>query len=43
MDKATNKNHSIVVQPSSGLSKAEIEKMVKDAEASAVADKQKRV
>jgi len=41
-DKATNKLQSITIQSSGGLSKAEIEKMVKDAEASAESDKIKR-
>ncbi len=38
-DKATNKEQSIVIKASSGLSEAEIEKMVKDAEANAETDK----
>ena len=39
-DKATGKEQSIVIKASSGLSDEEIEKMVKDAEANADADKQ---
>ncbi|MGI9289438.1 MAG: molecular chaperone DnaK [Pseudomonadales bacterium] len=39
-DKATNKEQSIVIKASSGLSDDEIEKMVKDAEANADADRQ---
>ncbi len=39
-DKATGKEQSIVIKASSGLSDEEIEKMVKDAEANAEADKQ---
>ena len=38
-DKATGKEQSIVIKASSGLSDDEIEKMVKDAEANAEADK----
>jgi molecular chaperone DnaK len=38
-DKATGKEQSIVIKASSGLSDEEIEKMVKDAEANADADK----
>lgn len=38
-DKATNKEQSIVIKASSGLSEAEIEKMVRDAEAHAEEDK----
>ncbi|HWV14149.1 MAG TPA: molecular chaperone DnaK [Cellvibrio sp.] len=38
-DKATGKQQSIVIKASSGLSDAEIEKMVKDAEANAEADR----
>ena len=38
-DKATNKEQSITIQASSGLSDDEIEKMVKDAEANAEDDK----
>lgn len=41
-DKATNKEQSIRIQASGGLSDADIEKMVKDAEANAEADKQRR-
>ncbi len=40
-DKATNKEQSIRIEASSGLSEAEIEKMRKDAEANAGADKAK--
>ena len=40
-DKATNKEQSIRIEASSGLSDVEIEKMRKDAEANAAADKQK--
>jgi molecular chaperone DnaK len=39
-DKATGKEQSIVIKASSGLSDEEIDKMVKDAEANAEADKQ---
>ncbi|QIL90039.1 molecular chaperone DnaK [Microbulbifer sp. SH-1] len=39
-DKATGKEQSIVIKASSGLSDEEIEKMVRDAEANAEADKQ---
>jgi len=39
-DKATGKEQSIVIKASSGLDEAEIEKMVKDAEANADADRQ---
>ena len=39
-DKATGKEQSIVIKASSGLSDEEIEKMVKDAEANAEADRQ---
>ncbi len=39
-DKATNKEQSIVIKASSGLSDEEIDKMVKDAEANADADRQ---
>lgn len=42
MDKATNKVQSIRVEASSGLSKEEIEKMQKDAEAHADEDSQKK-
>ena len=38
-DKATNKEQSITIQASSGLSEEEIEKMVQDAEANAEDDK----
>jgi molecular chaperone DnaK len=38
-DKATGKEQSIVIKASSGLSDAEIQKMVKDAEANAEADR----
>ncbi len=41
-DKATGKEQSIRIQASGGLSDAEIEKMVKDAEAHASEDKKKR-
>jgi len=41
-DKATNKEQQIRIQASGGLSDADIEKMVKDAEANAAADKQRR-
>ena len=41
-DKATNKEQQIRIQASGGLSDADIEKMVKDAEANAAADKAKR-
>ncbi len=41
-DKATNKEQQIRIQASGGLSDADIEKMVKDAEANADADKKKR-
>ncbi|OGC88520.1 molecular chaperone DnaK [Candidatus Adlerbacteria bacterium RIFOXYC1_FULL_48_26] len=40
-DKATNKEQSIRIEASSGLSDADIEKMRKDAEANADSDKQK--
>ncbi|MDZ4226424.1 MAG: molecular chaperone DnaK, partial [Patescibacteria group bacterium] len=40
-DKATNKEQSIRIEGSSGLSEADIEKMRKDAEANATSDKQK--
>ncbi|MFA5211540.1 MAG: molecular chaperone DnaK [Patescibacteria group bacterium] len=42
VDKATNKAQSIRIEASSGLSKEEIEKMKKDAEANAEVDKKKR-
>ena len=41
-DKATNKEQKITIQSSGGLSEDEIEKMVKDAEANAEADKAKK-
>jgi molecular chaperone DnaK len=41
-DKGTNKEQRITIQASGGLSDDEIEKMVKDAEANAEADKQRR-
>ena len=41
-DKATNKEQSIRIQASGGLSDADIEKMVKEAEANAAEDKKKR-
>ncbi len=41
-DKATNKEQSIRIQASGGLSDDDIEKMVKDAEANADADKERR-
>ncbi len=41
-DKGTGKEQSITIQNSSGLSKEEVEKMAKDAEAHAEEDKQKR-
>jgi len=41
-DKATNKEQQIRIQSSGGLSEADIEKMVKDAEANASADKAKK-
>ncbi len=41
-DKATNKEQSIRIESSTGLSKEEIEKMKKDAEAHADEDKQKK-
>ena len=41
-DKATNKEQQIRIQASGGLSDAEIEKMVKDAEANAVEDKKRK-
>ena len=41
-DKATNKEQQIRIQASGGLSEAEIEKMVKDAEANAVEDKKRK-
>ena len=41
-DKATNKEQAIRIQASGGLSDADIENMVKDAEANAEADKKKK-
>ena len=41
-DKATNKEQSIRIQASGGLSEADIDQMVKDAEAHAAEDKKKR-
>ncbi|MGB3832420.1 MAG: molecular chaperone DnaK [Mesorhizobium sp.] len=41
-DKGTGKEHQIRIQASGGLSDADIEKMVKDAEAHAEADKKRR-
>ena len=41
-DKATNKEQNIRIQASGGLSDDEVEQMVKDAEANAEADKQRR-
>ncbi len=41
-DKATGKEQQIRIQASGGLSEADIDKMVKDAEANAVADKKRR-
>ena len=41
-DKATNKEQAIRIQASGGLSDADIEKMVKDAEMNAEADKRKK-
>ena len=41
-DKGTGKEHQIRIQASGGLSGADIEKMVKDAEANAEADKKRR-
>jgi molecular chaperone DnaK len=42
MDKATNKAQSIRIQASGGLSDSEIDRMVKDAETHAAADKKRR-
>ena len=41
-DKATNKEQQVRIQSSGGLSEADIQKMVKDAEANATADKAKK-
>jgi len=41
-DKATNKDQSMIIQPSGGLSRDEIDKMVKNAETMKQADLQKR-
>jgi molecular chaperone DnaK len=41
-DKGTGKEQKITIQASGGLSDAEIEKMIKDAEANAEADRQRR-
>ncbi len=41
-DKGTNKEHKITIQASGGLSEEDIDKMVKDAEANAEADKARR-
>jgi molecular chaperone DnaK len=41
-DKGTGKEHQIRIQASGGLSDADIEKMVKDAESNAEADKKRR-
>jgi molecular chaperone DnaK len=41
-DKATNKEQKIRIEASSGLSDADIQKMVKDAESNATEDKRKR-
>jgi len=41
-DKATNKEHAIRIQASGGLSDADIEKMIKEAEANAAEDKKRR-
>lgn len=41
-DKATNKEQRVTIQAGGGLSDADIDQMVKDAEANADADKQKR-
>jgi molecular chaperone DnaK len=41
-DKATGKEHSITIEASSGLTENEIDRMVKEAEANAADDKQRR-
>ena len=41
-DKATNKEHSIRIQANGGLSDADIERMVKEAEANKAADEEKK-
>ena len=41
-DKGTGKEHRITIQASGGLSDEEIEQMIKDAEANAEADKERR-
>ena len=41
-DSATGKDQSMVIQPSGGLSKAEIEKMIKNAEQFKADDQKKR-
>ena len=41
-DKATNKEQKITIQSGTGLSDAEVEKMVKDAEANKAEDKKKK-
>ncbi len=41
-DKATNKEQSMRIQPSGGLSEADIQKMVKEAEEHAGEDKKRR-
>src|SRR4029077_6361586 len=41
-DKATNKEQQIRIQASGGLSEAEVEKMVKEAEANAAEDKKRK-
>jgi len=41
-DKATNKEQKITIQSNGGLTEAEIQQMVKDAEANSAADKQRR-
>lgn len=41
-DKATNKEQKITIQASSGLTEAEIQRMIKEAEANADADKQRK-